>query len=199
MRHAIIVLTCATLLLACQTSEIEQTVPADEPTGAALDDGVVERTAKTGPVASVASTVGSPSTAKYSESMAGAKPGEVRGFTGADGSKVWGLMPNGETTLRQFAEYVFNKKENLGISPAEIEKIAITLGKLNGIPPDPDSKPKANSVVVCELKFFPKLLKRKGSQNLPASSTPSAPAGGSSAKKMVGGSSAPTNSGLDID
>jgi hypothetical protein len=164
MRNAIITFACATLLLACETSETDQTVPANEPSGAAQDDGVIPRSAPNEPVASVASEDESQTSQSYSESMAGAKPGEVRGFMDTDGSKVWGFKSNGEITLRQLAELVFNQKESLDLSPADIERVATTLAKQNGIQPDPDSKPKANSVVVCELKYFAELFEGKGAR-----------------------------------
>ena len=56
-----------------------------------------------GGTAAIAGVSGTGSTSEYSQEMAGAKPGEVRGFVDPDGSTSYTLKSDGQTEPKPFA------------------------------------------------------------------------------------------------
>jgi len=200
VKHSFIMLAAAPLLAACQSNDGPI---APEPTTApAEEEPIVE---KASGLAKVAAVQGKEvqSDMDFSKEMQGAKPGEVRGFENEDGTRAYVLKTDGKTSAKQFAAYVFTKQEKLSIDPAELSKAAIQIAEQNGMGSDPDKALPPNEQVVCQLKFFAKLVKsNKGAMN--ALKDAGAPAAGGNmsagSKKALGIAPRPANSGgLDVD
>lgn len=95
----------------------------------------------------------------FTQEMQGAKLGEVRGFENQDGTKAYVLRTDGDTSCRQFADYVFNKQEKMELDGGQLRQVAIALAKQNGLGDiDPDAKAPANRDLVCQLRDFAKLV-----------------------------------------
>lgn len=195
MRHLFILFAGATLLFSCQSNDgpISQ-----EAVRAPVEQGPKsENPIRTYSVADVAAKGGVQDKMNFANEMQGAKPGEVRGFLDDDGTKAYVLKTDGKTTPRQFADYVFNKQEKMNFGPDELLQKALELMKHNGLEADPDKPMGANQKIVCQLKFFARFVKQKGT--IPAvKDSPSAATQTGGSKKTLG-YTPPKTSGLDID
>jgi hypothetical protein len=204
MRHLTISLASTALLAACQSNDGPV---APEPTPApAEEEAIIEKASGLQPVAKVAAIQGKAvqDDMDFAKEMQGAKPGEIRGFENEDGTKAYVLKTNGRTTAVQFAAYVFNKQEKLGLDPAALKQAAIQISKQNGMDADPDKKLPPNMQIVCELKLFENLVKsNKGAisalKDSPGLSPTAGDAGISAGSKKALGYTPPMAGGLDID
>ncbi len=95
----------------------------------------------------------------FTKEMEGAKAGEVRGFENPDGTKAYVLRTDGNTSCKDFADYVFNKREGGELDGNQLRNVAIALAKQNGLGNiDPDDHVPANRDLVCQLRDFAKLV-----------------------------------------